>query len=91
MKDMWPADIPSLLDDITVGSGKAEDWVPRDLDDMEAWAYVGTKTGSVDPTRRHALLYVSPAPSGTPRVQVSIRVQGYVERASLATLGNWTG
>lgn len=73
-----------------VGSSEEQDWVPRDEEELHNWGFVGRKIGSHDRTRRHALLYIENGVTSA-RTQVSVRVQGFVERATLATLGNWRG
>lgn len=90
VKEKWGEELGYLLGATDVGSSEEQDWVPREEGDLESWGFLGRKLGSHDRTRRHALMYIDSGVS-TSRTQVSLRVQGFVERASLATLGNWQG
>lgn len=94
VRDLWPSELPKLAavadDSVSPGSG---DRVPCSIEGMMEWAYVGKNYGARDKTRRHALLYImrDVDPLHAPRVRVSIRLQGFVERLDLRVLGNWTG
>lgn len=90
MKYLWSEELTSLLEATEVGGRDDQDWVPRDEADLQNWAFLGRKVGSYDRTRRQALMYIETGANTTP-TQVSVRIQGFVERATLSTLGNWQG
>lgn len=90
VRDAWAAIVPTFHQSVAHENKSQEDWVPRDLPDLEKWAYIGPYIGSRDATRRFLLFYTPEAEHRPPR-QVVMRLQGYVEAANLATLGNWNG
>ncbi|KAJ7656084.1 hypothetical protein DFH06DRAFT_1132571 [Mycena polygramma] len=92
----WPVNLrfPSILE-IPGEDEPVENYelVPRTHDGLLDWAYVGRNRGSRDRTRAMHLLYKHPhvLPNSPPNVvcPVGIRVQGFVERLNLRTLGSW--
>lgn len=88
VKDLWPASYPLLAD--SSANTTVTDVVPYSMEEKGSWAHIGPKFGSSDPSRRYALYYV-PTSKDTPRIQVSLRLQGFIHRHKIGALGNWRG
>ncbi|KAJ3474719.1 hypothetical protein NLI96_g12295 [Meripilus lineatus] len=96
IKYLWPSDVRQLPEPAEgEGDGLATTDVPKSVEEMLGWAYVGRRMDCRDRTRRYTLFYASPntQPSGglVRRVQVGIRTQGFVQRLNISPLGNWQG
>ncbi|KAJ7276035.1 hypothetical protein C8J57DRAFT_1505338 [Mycena rebaudengoi] len=69
--------------------------VPRTHSAKLNWAYVGANPSAQDPTRSILLIYKYPHlyPNSPENIvhSVSIRIQGFVDKCNLRTLGNWEG
>jgi hypothetical protein len=68
--------------------------VPRSYAGLLAWAYIRQNRRVKDHTRGLMLLYKDPPvyPNSPAELMcpVGVRVQGFIERCNLKTLGNWT-
>ncbi|KAJ6518267.1 hypothetical protein C8R47DRAFT_1205334 [Mycena vitilis] len=92
----WPVNLrfPGILE-IPAEDQPVENYelVPRTHDGLLDWAYIGRNRASRDHTRAMHLLYKHPRilPNSPPGVvcPVGIRIQGFVERLDLRTLGSW--
>lgn len=82
VRDLWDKELVQL-------SSELVDVVLLDVASLLQWAYLGQNTSTMDYSRRDALLYVDHY--GSQPVQVSVRVQGFIQRADLCPLGDWTG
>ncbi|KAJ3487740.1 hypothetical protein NLI96_g3329 [Meripilus lineatus] len=71
----------------------ANQQVPRCIEDMLGWAHLGRRIDCRDRTRRYTLFYTSGNENGEgrPRVQLGLRVQGFVQRLNISPFGNWMG
>lgn len=66
--------------------------MPVTFEEICDWAYVSVSKVSNDQTRRHLVLYRSPeATLDLVVYPVTLRVQGFIERAKLIALGDWDG
>lgn len=87
VKELWPSSYPLLTD----RTDPYLDIVPASVEEKAQWAYVGPKINSTDRSRRYALYYLPTSKDDISRVQVSIRLQGFVQRHKIGALGNWSG
>ena len=88
---MWPPTLPKLREDEpTQDQFNFQSVVPMDLDVMSTWMHVGVNPDAADWSRRNVLLYTMPeADEGESRIQVAVRLQGFVDRLKISPLGNW--
>lgn len=95
IKYLWPPELQQLPDEAN-GDGEESTSaarVPESIEDMLSWAYIGRRMDCRDRTRRYTLFYNSAIGNGEgpTRVQVGLRVQGFVQRLNISPFGNWMG
>ncbi|KAI0084705.1 hypothetical protein BDY19DRAFT_997439 [Irpex rosettiformis] len=83
IRDLWPGDIAGIC----VEEGEPVLPMPADMDELEAWAYVGNIDDDM-PSRGKQLFYRS---EGLERHPVKLKLYGVVRQACLTPLGNWRG
>ena len=91
VKDVWGDRLKILPNPNTYDF--MDDVVPITMEEMMRWACVSRDRGNKDRKQRYALVYIFPcSDSGVePRMRVSIKLQGFVDRLNLSLGGNWTG
>jgi hypothetical protein len=92
-KTCWPKPLDKRIE-LVDGTDEPKFWqvVPTTFEEMCDWAYVSMNKISNDQTRRHLVLYRNPEVThGSVVYPVTLRVQGFVERAKLTALGDWDG
>ncbi|KAI0643087.1 hypothetical protein C8Q79DRAFT_1002822 [Trametes meyenii] len=87
-RDLWPDGRGKLtIDNATAQNLPARRILPRDFDTLRAWL-------CVDPcaSERGGPIWFHPDVVGEEeRVEIAIRLQGFVDEVSLGMLGNWNG
>lgn len=95
VKFLWPPELQQLPDAMPEEAepSDANQQVPRCIEDMLGWAHLGRRIDCRDRTRRYTLFYTSGNENGEgrPRVQLGLRVQGFVQRLNISPFGNWMG
>ncbi|KAK6977893.1 hypothetical protein R3P38DRAFT_2809848 [Favolaschia claudopus] len=94
--ELWPAELQfrhaiGLPQEEAAVTGR--EVVPRTLQGLLEWAFVGSNPAATDSTRSLLLQYRSPPLYRTPAnvlYPVGIRVQGFVESCNLRALGSWS-
>lgn len=84
----WPDDLPRFAKDAE-HAAEYEGWeiVPTEL---RSWCYVDRDPDIRDKTRDRLLVYMEVEPNDA-TYEVSIRVQGFIQRCALGPYGNWNG
>ncbi|KZV80494.1 hypothetical protein EXIGLDRAFT_780884 [Exidia glandulosa HHB12029] len=89
VQQLWQR--PTLPGDPTTPSGADKaDIVPSSIVDLANWLRVLTKTRLVDKNRPFVVVHRTEG-SQTPPCEVSIRLQGFLMKPVLRSLGNWDG
>lgn len=88
---MWPATLPRLRrDNRPIDTLRPDEVVPDGFDAVDDWAYVAKRSVRSDISRQHILVHAAPHNEQPGRFyQVTIRLQGFVKKLDIATLGNW--
>ncbi|EJD49697.1 hypothetical protein AURDEDRAFT_122117 [Auricularia subglabra TFB-10046 SS5] len=93
IRNLWPkefkrfADDPDSYDDCLAWQA-----VPYDVVDVSDWLRLVKKSPPYDPSRPYIVANVADPDDDDGEVfEIAIRIQGFLEHASLGALGNWDG
>ena len=89
---MWPGGAGKAL--LDVDNEQLSTWqrCPIDYDKLKDFVEVYLLVGVREISRRYRLVHTHPvADQGSPRVPITLRIQGFISSKNLRPLGNWDG